>query len=72
MVFGDEKNCCLRRGRGSRILLSFMTFCLWLSGMTAYTEVYHYPDSESAVNIVADISGWCGYCKKTGNISRYK
>jgi len=29
---------------------------MWLSGMTAYAEVYNYPDRESAAHVEADIS----------------
>jgi hypothetical protein len=46
----------MRRGKGNRILPSILTFCLWLSGMTAYAGVYHYPDSEGVVHVVVDIS----------------
>jgi glutaredoxin len=56
MVFGDEKIVACGGVMGNRILPSIVMFCLCLSGMTAYAEVYHYTDSKGAVHFVDDIS----------------
>lgn len=42
--------------KGNPILPSIVVFCLWLSGMSAYVEAYHYTDNDGAVHDVDDIS----------------